>query len=1145
MYFEDNQAVLQILHPAVSGSRPTAARSGGQADIVKIRIVDRNGSVSPHAEAPLPGIVNYFMGDDPANWHTGIPTFQRIRYAEVYPGIDLIYHGVGGRVEFDFDVAPGAHPDQIRLHFEGATKIRLDHDGNLIIHARHESIRFEKPLIYQLDTKQRKLPVDGGFRVASRGVVSFRLGKYDATRSVVIDPILNYSTYLGPSSGANAIALDSSGDTYLAGTTTNDFPTTSGAFQTEPAEKVFESATSVFVTKLNSTGSALLYSTYLSGNGSDKGNAIALDSSGNAYIAGQTSSTDFPVTPGAFQTTNKASQNGRNETGTAFVAKLNSTGTALIYSSYLGGSTESWGNGIATDAAGDAYLTGATLDTDFPCTPGAFQSSVAKSSAQDWSGYVAEVNPTGSALTYSTLLGGSGADWPFSIAVDSSGSAYVAGQTGSDDFPTTASGFQRTDKATILGGQTGFVTKLNPTGTGLVYSTFLGGSTADRVAALALDASRDVYLTGYTESQDFPATTGVFQPTMHVSGRGYDSNAFVTKLNPSGSALVYSTFLAGTATPGGDGSVIDQGSGIAVDSSGNAYVAGSTVDLDFPVTPQAFESQNLSIIYSGNASSFLAIINSTATQILYATYLTGRGDGSGLTCDCTNGIVLDSSGDPYVAGGVWSHDFPTTLGAFQSGLTDDSFEAAFVTEFNASEMTALPATTTTVSSSAAAPLVGQPVTFTATIQGSSGSTPTGSVGFSVGIEYGEFPGQMGPWFTVPLDNSGSATFTTAALPQGETPIVAHYLGDANNAPSNGTMTQTVNGNPDTVTLTSSTNPATYGTPVVFTATALGSSGNPAAGSVSFMMGNLQYALVPVNSAGQASWTNGTGGPPLPAGTDTVVADFFGPAYVSNSASVQETFAPLGIVPAPTFNPPGGTYNSAQQVQVNDSDASSLVYYTTDGSTPIPGVSNVIVPGSSITVSSSETINAIATDAGYSPSPVTPVTYTIQIPPPDFSIAVNPGSATIDAGQSVSVIVSETSINGFSQPVSLACSGAPAGVSCAFSPATITVVNGSSTLTVTVASTTSRNDRPFRSPALPAAFAALSFGAIMLRRRSILAVVLVLFCTFSISGCGGGSTPGGNGTGSGGGSPPPIQANLTITGTSGALSHSTTLALTTD
>lgn len=1138
MYFEDDQAVLQISRTAVSGGRPTAARSGGQADIVKVQIAGRNGAVIPRAEEPLPGIVNYFMGDDSANWHTGIPTFQRVRYAQVYPGIDLIYHGTGGRLEFDFDVGPGAHPEQIRLHFEGATSIRLDHNGNLIIHARHESIRFEKPLIYQLDTNQRKSPVDGGFRVASRGVVSFRLGKYDAARSVVIDPILNYSTYFGPSVGATAIALDASGNAYLAGNATNDLPVTSGAFQTDPASKNHSDATSVFVTKLNSTGSALLYSTYLGGSGFDEGYAIALDSSGDAYIAGQTSSPDFPVTPGAFQTTNKASQIDQDQTGTAFVAKLNSTGTALIYSSYLGGSTESWGNGIATDDAGDAYLTGATLDTDFPCTPGAFQSSLTKSSAQEWSGYVAEVNPAGSALTYSTLLGGSGADWPFSIAVDSSGSAYVAGQTGSKDFPTTASAFQRTDKATILGGQTGFVTKLNPTGTGLVYSTFLGGSTAERVAALALDASGDAYLTGYTESQDFPVTTGVFQPTMHVSGTAYNSNAFVTELNPSGSALVYSTFLAGTATPGEYGSIIDQGSGIAVDNSGIAYVTGSTWDLDFPVTPQALESQNLGMIYSGNAGSFLAKINATATQILYATYLTGTGNGTGLDCDCTSGIALDSSGNPYVAGIVYSSDFPTTLGAFQSGLTDGAYLASFVTEFNAGEMTTLPATTTTVTSSAAAPLVGQSVTFTATVQGSSGNPPTGTVGFSVGIQFGDFPGQMGPWFTVPLDSSGSATFTTAALPQGETPIIAHYLGDASNAPSSGTTTQIVNGNPDTVTLTSSINPAPYGTPVVFTATALDSSGNPASGYVSFMLGNVQYALVPVNSAGQASWTNGTGGSPLPMGTDTVVADFYGSAYVSNSASLQETFTPLGTAPAPSFNPPAGTYSAAQSVQLSDTGTGATVYCTTDGTTPVVGTSPEC--SSPIEVDSSETIQAIAAMPGYTASSVVSAAYVINIPAPDFTISLNPASAGIASGSSGSVTVNIGALNGFSQSVALACSGLPEGVSAQFMPTTVTG-SGSSSLTLTVAANAASNRPGPEIPPAPVATLAALVGWCRFRRKSYRLFFLnILLCTLallSLSACGGGGTApqqGGSTT---------TVTSVTITGNSGSLSHSTTLSLT--
>ncbi|MGA2171185.1 MAG: Ig-like domain repeat protein [Terracidiphilus sp.] len=425
------------------------------------------------------------------------------------------------------------------------------------------------------------------------------------------------------------------------------------------------------------------------------------------------------------------------------------------------------------------------------------------------------------------------------------------------------------------------MTKLNPTASQLVYSTYLGGERQDSVQAISLDAPGDAYVTGFANSQDFPTTSGVFQPTMTVIEGPGSQNAFVTKFDSSGTGLVYSSFLGGTKNVTG-GVAADIGRGIAVDSSGDAYVAGSTPDPDFPVTPGALQSQNTAQLISDDGASFLSKVNPTASQIIYSTYLSGSGDGSGETCDCANGIALDSAGNAYLAGEVSSTDFPTTEGSLQPQSGFQGWEwTTFVTEFNASEMTTLPATTTLVSSNANPQVFGKPVTFTATVQPSGGSTPTGTVGFSMTTtSLGLFPTEMSGWTTVSVNGSGVATYTTIPTVSGPVTVNATYLGDANNAPSSETTTQTVTQIPTVTTLTSSANPAAYGQPVTYTVTVKETAtGNPATGYIQGTFGESN-----LNSAGQVIWsTNGTG---LPVGTNTVKASFYPaePALIDQPSS---------------------------------------------------------------------------------------------------------------------------------------------------------------------------------------------------------------------------------------------------------------------
>lgn len=1131
--FTENEADLLFSRrpneepPAGGALKHRAAGS----DWLRMRLVGTLEDSNISGEDKLPGTVNYFVGNDSEKWRTGIPTFARVKYSGVYRGTDLVYYGAGGRLEFDFQLAPGADPSLIRIKFGGAKRLRLDSIGNLEVVAPGGEVEFHKPAIYQVAADGSRNSVRGWF-VTSRGnTVGFRIGKYDRSRPLVIDPVLNYSTYIGPGAYAFAVAVNGAGEAFITGIASPGFPTTPGSFQTASMSQT-SNDWAPFVAKFNSTASALEYCTYLSGSGIDEALAIAVDSNGNAFVAGEAGSKDFPVTLGALQPVSHVGASS----GTGFVTVLNSTGTGLIYSTYLGGSVSSLVAALAIDSSGNAYVTGGTQDIDFPTTAGAFQTAVKKSAVNLYSNFVAKVNPTGTALVYSTYLAGSGSESTGGIAVDSSGTAFIAGATTSTDFPVTQGAFQLTNKATAALPQNGFVTHLNAAGSALLWSTYLGGSFEDELSSIAVDASGSVYVTGGTASGDFPLTPGAFQT------KPGGLNAVITKIKPDGSGLIYSARMGGT-TNGLGGSSEDYAHGIVVDAQGNAVIAGSTTGLDFPVTPGAFETDNLSQEVSAEPGGFVTKINSTGTALLYSTFLSGTGDQTGDTCDCIYAVAMDPASNVYVTGITASIDFPTTLGVFQPTAGRDMF----ITEFKASEMTTLPAVTVALTSNANPQEYGKPLTFTSTVSGTSGSTPTGTVGFNIlGFEIGDNSGLgLGPWTVVPLDSSGKATFTPAAsvVISGDLPVAAHYLGDVNNAPGTGTMTETVTPIPTAITETASPNPITWGQPVTFTATVLDNTGKPAPGSVSFVVGNIIYSGGAVDSSGTVTWNltqTSSGYYPLQVGTTTVKASYSpslpGNPYASNSTSVNVTANPIGTTPQPTFSPPAGTYTTAQSVVMSDSNTAATIYYTTDGTTPAVGTSASLQSGNSIEVNTTSTIQALAVVPGYSASPIASATYTLNLPPPDFSMGLAPMSLTVYAGQSGSAQVSVTAENGFTQPVSLSCSGLPAGVSCSFVPASVSPGIDS---TVTIAASTNAGINAIRNGVSLIQVVAIAALFPLLRRRTrkrLLLVLLAGVATNAWVGCGGGQNS----------SPPPIQpttSTVTISGTSGSLSHSVKLTLT--
>ncbi len=590
---------------------------------------------------------NDFTGNGSSRGHTNIANYAEVTYKGVYRGINLVYQGDQQQLEYDFVVQPGASPGTIRLAFDGVTGKSLDAQGDLVLHTSGGDMVEHAPVAYQMVDGVRQ-SVASRFVIGPGGRVGFQVGHYDHGKALVIDPVmsLSYSTYLGggnSSTQGTGIAVDSSGDAYVTGWTESvKFPTTSGAFKTSGTFIKTDNYGS-FVTKFNAAGSALVYSTFLGGGFSS---GIAVDSAGNAYVTGSTSATDFPTKNPLQATFAGGTTSGGAYGADAFVTKLNATGSKLVYSTYLGGSGQDYANGIAVDGAGDAYVTGTSSSTNFPTTPGALQTVLPLGGPQAFvtalnpagsapiystflggpagtfgngiavdgshnayvtgasygnfpttpgafltgtqgGAFVAKLNATGSALVYGAQLSGSGSNSAakgYRIAIDGSGNASVMGLTSSSDFPTTTGGYQRTFP---IGTDSAFVTELNAAGTGLVYSTFLSGGVDGAapfmnttLGGIAVDTHGNIYVTGVTGSSNFP-TTNALQPTF---GGGF-SDAFVAEINPTqagAASLIYSTYLGGSDE--------DEGNGIAVDSSGNAYVTGFTYSLNFP-TRNAYQPQ--------------------------------------------------------------------------------------------------------------------------------------------------------------------------------------------------------------------------------------------------------------------------------------------------------------------------------------------------------------------------------------------------------------------------------------------------------------------------------------------------------------------------------------------------------------------------
>lgn len=689
LFLAPTEAVLTLSGP----------RAGGA--VLRLKLVGANRRARLVGEEELPGKSNYFIGNDAAQWRTGIPRYAKVRASQVYPGVDLVFYGTPSNdLEYDFIVAPGADPNAIVLWPEGAHSVELTVDGDAVLHMPSGELLVRKPVVYQEQDGGRQLR-SGAYKLDARGRVRFQVASYDPTHPLVIDPVLSYSTYWGGDSTDEVagVAVDSTGNIYLTGLVNSslNFPLGGPAL-----DSTLGGQQDAFVSKLDSTGTTLIYSTYLGGSSADSARAIAVDSFGNAYVTGITGSSDFPATMGVVQGMPGGSAD-------AFVTKLNSNGSALVYSTYLGGAGFDQGVGIDVDTTENAYITGSTASTVFPTTMGAFDTSCGTDGTCNGGladAFVTKLNSTGTALSYSTYLGGSAGDSGNAIALDGSNNAYVAGSSQSTNFPNDVMG-------SPPAVPNAFLTKVNSTGAALSYSFLIGGSGTDSGLGVAVDGPGSAYITGFTSSADFLTTMGAFQ----TACPNPCAEAFVERFDTTGTAILYATYLGGT----GD----DQAQAIAIDSTGNAYITGFTFSDNFP------PMDPIQTIRGGASDAFVTKLSANASSLVYSTFLGGSSEDSG------NAIAVDGNGVAYIGGGTLSTNF-WHVAAFQASSASPGANEGFLSKIKV-----------------AAPAINAGgIVNAASFQGAAGVAP-GAIAAVFGVDLAEVPAVAG---ALPLPTTlGGAT----------------------------------------------------------------------------------------------------------------------------------------------------------------------------------------------------------------------------------------------------------------------------------------------------------------------------------------------------------------------------------------------------
>ncbi len=599
--------------------------------VLKKHFLKANTSCEIVGENELPGKVNYFIGNDSTKWKTHLKTFKQVRYKNIYPGIDLVYHGNNGPTEYDLVISPEAPVSQIESVIEGADKLELSSDGDLLVHTPLGILKEKSPVSYQ-ENAGLKQSVSSHFSLSAQNTLSFSVSQYDKSKILVIDPLI-YSSFLGNGDTtdmfSSKVILDSDDNYYIAGVTMfNNFSVTPGAYDT-----TYSAGQDGFITKINSSGSALIFSTYLGGSSMDYISGVTLDTSRNIFMTGTSRSSNFPITPGAFDSTLNSQFDGDY-----IVVKLNATGSSLIYSTFIGGNNDDQAYGIAVDSTGCAYVAGFTLSTDFPLVS-AFDTTCVNGEIG-----VCKLNNTGTALLYSSYLGGTSWDSVADLVLDAKNNAYITGVTSSTDFPITSGAADSTHN----GNMDVYLAIIDSYGA-LSCASFIGGNSSDMGNAIALDSTGNIYIAGETMSNNFPTTSGVVDPTFDSY-----SDAFIAKFNPTGTQILYSTLLSGNNSE----TIYD----MVVDSAGNAIVTGGTSSPNFLVSSYPIDNT-----HNGDFDVFVSKLNSNGTAILYSTYMgdTGRDVGTGIT--------LDSHGNACITGYTLSPNFTITDNALESAFSHHFF----------------------------------------------------------------------------------------------------------------------------------------------------------------------------------------------------------------------------------------------------------------------------------------------------------------------------------------------------------------------------------------------------------------------------------------------------------------------------------------
>lgn len=736
-----------------------SATEASAPSAIRMSFLGGNSKAPTLGENPVAERSNYIIGPDRRKWLTGIPHYSKVRSSGVYRGVDVVYYGTAGQLEYDVVVAPGASVQQVRLGFEGAASLLLDGGtGDLLVSGADSDVRKHKPIAYQVISGVRR-DVEAGYIVRG-SEVGFSIGDYDKRYPLVIDPVISYSTQLHLSTGSGdmirGIAVDYSGNVYLTGNTSVvDLPLTA------PLQGGLGSAQSLaYVTKLDSTGTQILFSTYLGGSAHDSGNKIAVDGNGNIYVTGSTTSGDFPITSGAFQTA-LGSTTGPD----VFVAKLTAKGDALVYATYVGGAGIDQPVGLAIGTDGSAYVAGNTQSVNFPIVSGALQSHPGSTAPTDFSAFAFKLNSTGTALVYSTYLGGLGDDRAAGSALDANGSLYIAGTANSPNFPVTAGTFQ-----TVRGGLSdAFVSKLNPTGTALIYSTLLGGSVSSNSTSshgsetavdIAVDRVGSVVIVGSTDATDFPVLNAYQSQSTQGTTQNYtaqtsttNASPFITRLDPTGAKVLFSTYFGGVPCPGDSCAYSRVGSwpyGIALDYGGNVDVLVSSTDYgSFPTINPIPSTSSTTGLFLGSFTF--------SGQLLYST---GLPIASGNDSNAV--IAVGAGGDAYLAGGG---AVSVTSGACNIDGPTDSFLMRIA---SGSSQVSLSADLNP------APLGGA-LNLSAKLQGM--VNPSGVVTFYDGtLLLGSAP-----------IASGNANFATTALALGSHDLTAVYGGDSYNTATRSTI----------------------------------------------------------------------------------------------------------------------------------------------------------------------------------------------------------------------------------------------------------------------------------------------------------------------------------------------------------------------